>query len=404
MKKKALVLSLTIAAVLCFGAPAAAETYTSPDGILSIELPNENWKEITDLTRWVVLSDGGNTITIDHYSNGEKLPDMTVADDHYVNVYQAVFSTQNEVFVITGSVVDADVIPEIANAIISAKVLRYDTKLAVRKDDQAAPSASEISILPLDKTMYVTSSGLNVRTGCSTDDQIIGAFAYGSAVHVTGSVQRNGADIGWYQVTYNAGSGYVSAEFLSDTQPAAAQTASGSDYTSEVKTIYKIDGSAVTIYKSTDGYWYDKPGNRYTQITDFSFESQNGVTFTINKPQDNVENVPVGDPFTVFWQNGNATELTKYSDGYFYSSEWVRYTSDGEGTYYGADGTVLYLTDPWSYNDSSQESGDGTISIQNDYGEFITLYESTDGYWISRDGTAYVQASDGSFIPVAAED
>ena len=320
MRKKSVFASFAAAAVLCLCVPAAAETFTSEDGVLSIELPNENWREITDVNKWIALSDGGNSITVEHYSNGEKLPDITVADNHYVNVYQAVFSTQNEVFIITGSVVDAAVIPEIANAIMSAKVLRYDTKLAVKNNDQAV-SASDFSLAPLDKTMYVTSDGLNVRTGCSTDDQIIGAFVYGAVVHVTGAVQKGGVDIGWYQVSYDSGYGYVSSQFLSDSEPADKKSNNGSGYTGDVKTIYEIDGHAVTVYKSTDGYWYDKAGTQYNQITDYEFVASNGASLSLYKPQVQNNNVPDGDPFTVYWANGNTTTLTYYTDGYFYSSD-----------------------------------------------------------------------------------
>ena len=97
MKKTVIaVMALTCAALL--SVPAAAETetktYTTSDGVLSIELSNDTWKQVEDPTKWVVLSDGDDVITIEHYSNGEKLPEMTVADDHYVNVYQAVVSTK----------------------------------------------------------------------------------------------------------------------------------------------------------------------------------------------------------------------------------------------------------------------------------------------------------------------
>ena len=237
--KKAVFAVLALSFAACLSMPAAAEVFTTPDGVLSIELPNENWKEMEDSTKWISLSDGSNVLTIDHFSNGEKLPDMTVADDHYVNVYQAVFSTQNEVFVITGSVVDAARIPEVVNMIASSKVLKYDTKLAVRKEN--APAVSEFSVLPVDKTLYVTAAGLNVRAGCSTDDQILGSFGHGAAVRVTGVVQRNGADYGWYQVSYGNGTGYVSSGFLSETAPEqkAESTASADiTYSGSVKTVY----------------------------------------------------------------------------------------------------------------------------------------------------------------------
>ena len=408
MRKKSVFVSFAAAAVLCLCVPAAAETFTSEDGVLSIELPNENWREITDVNKWIALSDGGNSITVEHYSNGEKLPDITVADNHYVNVYQAVFSTQNEVFIITGSVVDAAVIPEIANAIMSAKVLRYDTKLAVKNNDQAV-SASDFSLAPLDKTMYVTSDGLNVRTGCSTDDQIIGAFVYGAVVHVTGAVQKGGVDIGWYQVSYDSGTGYVSSGFLSDSQPEArkttASTESGSNYTSEVKTLYDINGDAVTVYKSTDGYWYDKPGMRYTQVSDYAFTAEDGKDYSVNKPPvGSEENYAVGLPFTVYWQNGNATQLAQYSDGYFYSSDWIRYTSDGTGVYYGADGTTLYIEDPWTSgamsggavtNDAAEVTD---VEVYNAAGTVVRIYKAQDGYWYDKSGTQYDGSVESGFV------
>ena len=128
MIRKPVVAILAALAVSCFAMPAAAETFTSQDGVVSIELPGENWKQIEDVTKWITLSDGANQITIEHYSNGEKLPEFSAADTNYVNIIQASFSTQNEVFIATGSVVDAEKVPEITNAIMAIKVLKYDTK------------------------------------------------------------------------------------------------------------------------------------------------------------------------------------------------------------------------------------------------------------------------------------
>ena len=261
--KKSLLAALTAAAVLCIAAPASAETFTSQDGVLSIDLPNENWKEVTDPTKWIVLSDGANSLTVEHLSNGEELPDMAVADEHYVNVYQAVFSTQNEVFIITGSVVDAAVIPDITQAILSAKVLKYDTKMAKKPEPAApaAPAASSFTIAAVNETMYAT-TGVNVRSGYSTNDTILGGLAAGSSVTVTGKVQKDGQDYGWYQVSYNGASGYVSSQFLSSTAP--AQPASNSNsFTGKAKTIYDATGGAVTVYQSTDGNWYDNSGKKY---------------------------------------------------------------------------------------------------------------------------------------------
>ena len=281
MIRKTAAAILTAIAALCFVMPASAETFISQDGILSIELPNENWKEIEDVNTWIALSDGANVITIEHYANGEKLPEIPVADTHYVNVFQAAFSTQNEVFMVIGSVVDAAVIPEITQSIMSLKVLKYDTKRALVKE--AEVSTSEFTVVPTDKTMYVTADYLNVRNACSTDSQTIGGYGKGSEVKVTGSVQRNGADLGWYQVKYEGATGYVSAEFLSDTAPASTGSNSGSDsssdsvYTGNVVSVFDENGTSYTLYQGTDGLWRDKSGTAYSRLSDTDFQAWEGT-------------------------------------------------------------------------------------------------------------------------------
>ena len=347
MIKKTIFAAVVAAAAFCLTIPAAAEpqTYTTGDGVLSIDLPDENWKEISDPGKWVSFSDGANLITLEHLSNGEDLPDISIADDHYVNVYQAIASTQNEVFIITGSVVDSAKIGDVCNAIMSVKVLKYDTKLAVKKEQQE--TSAGYTIVAMDATMYTT-AGVNVRAGYSTSDTVLGGLAAGSSVHVTGKVQKDGADLGWYQVAYNGASAYISASFLTDKAPASSSQSSSAQFTGEARTIYEIDGAAVTVYKRTDGQWVDSQGGVYTQITDYEFSGANGAVLTTNKPQAYSGNEPLSSGFTAYWPNSNATTLTPYSDGYYYSSEWVRYTDNQDGSYSGADGSTLYDYDPIS--------------------------------------------------------
>ena len=395
MKKRSVILALAAAAALCFGMAAQAETFTSADGVLSIDLPSESWKEMVDPSKWIVLSDGSNTITIEHLANGEKLPDMTVADEHYVNVYQAVFSTQNEVFIITGSVVDAAKIPEIANAIVSAKVLRYDTKLKVQAQQQV--SASDFSVVAADKTMYVSSEGLNVRSGCSTDDPIIGAFAYGSSVRVTGVIQKNGADFGWYQVEYNGGTGYVSSAYLSDTAPAAKtgkKDQSGITFTGTATTVYAMDGTAITIYKATDGNWYDVNGTKFTWLSDYQLSNDGGDSFTTNKPASSSGITPVSS-ITAYWLNGNAETLTLYSDGNYYSSGWVMYIDAGGGAYAGADGTTLYAEMPQLGTAGSSL----THGLESQGSKRPVEISSSDGStYYDASGIAYYPQGDGTYV------
>ena len=106
--KKWLAMILAAVMMLCMALPAAAEetaatetpaeaenTYTSSDGVLSIELPNESWKEIMDPAHWIVLSDGANMITIDHFSNGEKLPETAIAPATDVTPTEAAASIED---------------------------------------------------------------------------------------------------------------------------------------------------------------------------------------------------------------------------------------------------------------------------------------------------------------------
>ncbi len=397
------------AAALCMAVPAAAETFTTADGVLSIDLPDNTWKEMTDSNKWFVLSDGGNMITFEHFSNGEKLPDITVADKHYVNVFQAVFSTQNEVFLITASVLDAEKIPEVCNAIISAKVLKYDTKMAIQQEETV--SVSEFSIAAMDTTMYAT-AGVNVRAGYSTNDAIIGAVELGGSVRVIGSVQRNGADYGWYQVSYGSGTGYISSSFLSTTAPAVPEksadekksdSGSTATFTGKAKTIYSSDGVAVSIYESTDGFWYDTAGAQYVWITTYEFTATaTSKKYTVNQPQNSSSIVPTGDAFTVFWRNGNATQLTPYSDGYYYSSDWVRYYAAPDATYVGADGTTLFPTEP--ILDGGSGSSESTVfehqllePTTQSYVN-VTNTEGENAYvWYDASGTPYQNNGDGTF-------
>ena len=407
MTNKGLAAIFAAGAVFCLAGAASAATFTAANGVLSIELPNESWTEITDPTRWIALSDGGNLITIDHYSNGEKLPEIQVADANYVSVYETVFSTRNEVFLVTGCVVDAAKIPEVRTAVMSAQVLQYDTKLAVQAD-----AAGDAVIAPMSATMYAASSGINVRSGYSTNDQIIGSLNAGAAVTVTGKVQKGGADLGWYQISYNSGTGYVASQFLTANQPAAvtptpaltpAPTATPSaerKLTGAVKTIYDSDGYAVTVSEATDGNWYDTNGKLYYWVTDYKFTSSDGYEYSTNKPQTSSSNEPLGDEIYVFWGNSNQEALTLYSDGYYYSSSGVRYSSNGDGTYSGADGTTLYNYDPVSAaqaDTAESDSGDSYSLVSEGSGRPATV-TAGGGAFYDENGVAYYNQGDGSFV------
>ena len=222
--KKGISAILIFILVFVTAIPAAAVPFTSTDGVISINLPNGNWTEIEDPDHWITLSDGSSMITIQHFSNGEKLPEIPAAASPYVQTLSASISTQNEVFTAFGYVTDSDAVYDIYEALSSIRILQYDTKTAATR----SVAASDFSVSPAEMTLYVNVSeedggALNVRKGFTTKSDLLGKLENGTAVQVTGIVQLKGADYGWYKIEYNGGSGYVSANYLTDTAPVFAE-------------------------------------------------------------------------------------------------------------------------------------------------------------------------------------
>ena len=207
-------------------AESTAATITSSDGVLSIEVPGDEWKEKEDSDYWFEITDGKNSIVIDHLGNGETLPDVKMAGDENEEVCQTFISTKNEVFIITGLADSREALEDVIKTFGTIKILKYDTKTAVQKETQAA-QATQSGTKEINGTYYVTADVLNVRTDCSADSEAIGTLYKGEAVTVIGSVTKDGADTGWYQIQYQGKNGYVSSSFLSQTAPAGTTASAG---------------------------------------------------------------------------------------------------------------------------------------------------------------------------------
>ena len=101
--------------------------------------------------------------------------------------------------------------------------------------------------------------------------------------------------------------------------------------------------------------------------------------------------VPTDTTTTVYWQNGNASTLTQYSDGNYYSEDGVMFFANGGGTWTGDDGSTVYtvMPDPVSGNQHglvSQGSGRPVIVILN--GDSFQ----------DPDGNSYTEQEDGTFV------
>ncbi len=80
----------------------------------------------------------------------------------------------------------------------------------IKSDDGAATSTPDAG----ERTEgYVIASALNVRSGPGTNYNILGKLYSGELVEILGSTG------GWYKISYNGGTGYVSAEYVQEGAP-----------------------------------------------------------------------------------------------------------------------------------------------------------------------------------------
>lgn len=75
-----------------------------------------------------------------------------------------------------------------------------------------------VNVTGVDKHMMVTSNGLNIRSGWSTNASILGTVSFGTDLTVTGLCEN-----GWVQVLYKGQTAYVSGEHVSDYQQVSTQ-------------------------------------------------------------------------------------------------------------------------------------------------------------------------------------
>ena len=331
---------LAVSCCTLFSVSASADSqkdFITQDGVLSLELPDDNWEHIPDNDTWLTLSNGSDVITVYHLSNGESLPPVTVADSAYTNVCQMFLSSRNEVFVITGSAKNESDFEDVREAVESAEILKKDTKLAVAKEQQTT-SAGNSGVEAMNKTCYVTCSSLNVRAESNGSAEVLGTLAYGSSVAVTGEIKENGAYTGWYQISYQGKTGYVSSEYLSDTKPSGQDTGSDTAAVGSTKELYYANGNTVTIKRYSDGSWKDDGGLVYTTA------SEDGSV----------------------WTNSEGSRLTIY--------------------------------DPWEAGELPQANEDVRYLVNTETGQTVTVYETIDGDWIDKAADKYFLREDGLWM------
>ena len=81
-------------------------------------------------------------------------------------------------------------------------------------------TASGVNIIKQSGTYY-TVEGVNIRSDCSTEAEIITGTTVGQALTSTGVSE----DKQWVEVSINGQTGYVNAQYVSTEAPAGAATA-----------------------------------------------------------------------------------------------------------------------------------------------------------------------------------
>ena len=111
-------------------------------------------------------------------------------------------------------------------------VLQYSQKVELNtSSSNTSSSTSEQApeVTPLNKTGYVSASGLRVRKEPTTSSEELDILTLNDKVTIIGEVD------GWYQIEYNDEVGYVSAKYVSDTRVSDTTSRAGVDRTSQTK-------------------------------------------------------------------------------------------------------------------------------------------------------------------------
>lgn len=148
------------------------------------------------------------------------------------------------------------------------------------------------------KTVYISASSLNVRSGAGTSYNVIGNLKKGNSASVVASTN------GWYKIKYGSGYGYISSKYTTSSAP-TTNTTNVAPTTSANKTVYtttslNVRSGASTSYSvvgvlgsgkvasvvGTSGSWYKiKYGSGYGYIsskyTTSSAPSNGGSTTTV---------------------------------------------------------------------------------------------------------------------------
>ncbi len=244
-------------------------------------------------------------------------------------------------------------------------------------------------------TLY-SNDMVNVRSGPGTDSNIIGGFAKGDAVSVTGETS------GWFQVSVGGQTGYVRKDFLvygqtqtdaatddsttDDSMSAQAQAEIATQYNyGESTTLYATEGVNIRSQPSTDG--------------DVSGALNGGTAVTVIGETDNWYIISTG--------NGTAYVSKSYLSSTAPASSGDADDNQGSTGYVEDNGTSTNTSTDTSTNTGSTSvisgvvtsTGPTTVTITGDDGNTYTIY-TEEATLSTSDGALY----NGMYISASIND
>ncbi len=149
--------------------------------------------------------------------------------------------------------------------------------------------------------------------------------------------------------------------YLTDTAPAKNEkknTPENLSFTGTAATVYAMTGTALSIYKATDGNWYDKNGIKFTWLTDTKLTNDDGDSFTTSPTFGST--YFTGNSTTVYSLSGTPVTIRENTDGYWYTDSGVKMTWL-DGSRLESDGGEAFVTDQPDTNDYSDQEGEGDL-------------------------------------------
>lgn len=189
------------------------------DGDYTFDFPEKTYDSVGEYSESIPYEEGTLEVKVSVEDKTapviEGTHDIEVVEGESVDLLNGVSTNEGE---ITVSDYDASLLDAPQSVVYTAT------------DEAGNTSTKEIQLLiksnpieSIDKTMYAQST-VNVRSGCSTENEKLGSLSTNETVHVIGQDKASG----WYQIEYNGSVGYVSNSYLGGEKVVISNTSSSS--------------------------------------------------------------------------------------------------------------------------------------------------------------------------------